>query len=251
MARTRTAGGLLALALLGAATTACGLSEALGLRGPERYTAACAVLVDGSGSAAAAPEGFDGREKLRTALPDFLAERECRTLAFAPITAASQGSECQEPELEMDPDADSTDDRDQLREVRRVIAMEQAERLLDCAQERDPGSDVLGALARVADAAPADAEAYHVLVVSDFAQHDASFVLGSTDLSTPEARAEAMDGLAADGRLPQLPAGTVVYPAGYGMRYSDDPAAYDDFDAFWRELLQERGEADVDLAYRQ
>ncbi|RKN46694.1 hypothetical protein [Streptomyces hoynatensis] len=241
---------LLAAAAL-AATGCDQLGQALGTD-VDRYTTACAVLVDGSGSGQEdAAHGFAAEEKLNVALPEFLRDLECRTLAFAPITRASAGSTCQQETLDLDPDARSTDDRDQLREVWRSVALDQARELLSCARNRQPGSDVLGALDRVGQAAPDGAEAFHILVVSDFMQADGSFQLHADQVQTPESRAGALDTLEAQGRLPRLPETTTVYPAGYGMRFSDDPAAYEGFDAFWSELLEERVKIDVSFDYRQ
>lgn len=247
----RVRAGLLAavLTLMTSFTTAgCAqIWEALGTD-PERYSAACALAVDGSGSAEAAPRGFGARAKLETALPDFLAETDCRTLAFAPITHASEGSLCQKDTLDLDPEADATSNRDQVRDDMRVVAQGLALELLDCARQHDSGSDVLGALARIADARPADGESFHILVVSDFVQWDAGLTLPAEDLTTADSRAAIIDELEAQGRLPRL-AGATVYPAGFGMRYSEQPDAYQDFEAFWTELLEGRVKANVDSAH--
>ncbi|WP_062212879.1 hypothetical protein [Streptomyces sp. NBRC 109706] len=241
------AGALAATAIVGVG--GCGaVGEALGTR-VDRYDTACALLVDGSGSGGDAPDGFDALAKLETALPAFLADLECRTLAYAPITRASEGSICQAEPIDLDPDADSTLERDDVRAAQRAVAGGRAVELLDCAREHSPGSDVLGALDRVSRSAPDDGEPFHVLVVSDFVQRDGSFVLPGEDLTTPESRAEVIDGLGDRGRLPELPA-TTVYPTGYGMRLSQDSDAYEDFDAFWTELLEGRVGADVDTGYQ-
>ncbi|MDT0318975.1 hypothetical protein [Streptomyces millisiae] len=252
--RRRALGAALPAATLAAAlvvgTTGCGaIGEALGTS-VDRYSAACAVVVDGSGSGDPAPEGFDAEVKLHTTLPDFLADLECGTLAFAPITSASQFSSCQAEEVELDPEGDPTLDREEVRAAQRAVAEGVATELLDCARTTQPGSDVLGALNRVSGSAPGDGEAFHILVVSDFIQSDVGSGLDEQDLTTPESRAAVIDGLAEQGRLPRL-ADAVVYPAGYGMRFSRQPADYADFDAFWTELLEGRADADVDDTYRR
>lgn len=241
--------GVATAAVTLAAGAGCGaVGDALGTS-VDRYDTACALLVDGSGSAEAAPEGFDAEAKLATALPDFLADQECRTLAYAPITRASQGSLCQAEPLDLDPDADATHDREDVRDTQRTIAGGRALELLECAREHEPGSDVLGALARAATSLPADGGPLLVLVVSDFVQRDGSFTLPDADLTTPESRAALLDDLAERGRLTRLP-GATVYPTGYGMRYDRDSDAYADFDAFWTELLEGRVGADVDTTYQ-
>ncbi|RMI29222.1 hypothetical protein [Streptomyces triticirhizae] len=250
--RTRRLAGLaVAATVAGAATAGCGaLGEALGTS-VDRYDAACALLVDGSGSGGEAPDGFDAEAKLASSLPDFLADRECRTLAYAPITRASEGSLCQAEPLDLDPDADATLDRDELRAAQRAVASGRALELLECAREHSPGSDVIGALDRVSTAAPEDGEAFSVLVVSDFVQRDSSFELPHEDLTTPESRAALIDDLAERGRLPDGLSGATIYPSGYGMRLSRDSDAYADFDAFWTELLEGRVGADVDPTYQR
>ncbi|UED87449.1 hypothetical protein [Streptomyces profundus] len=245
--RRLTAAALAATAL--AWTAGCGaVGDALGTR-VDRYDTACALLIDGSGSGGEAPDGFDARAKLETALPAFLSDLECRTLAYAPITRASEGSICQAEPIDLDPDADSTLERDDVRAAQQAVAGGRAVELLDCAREHSPGSDVLGALDRVSTAAPDGGDPFHVLVVSDFVQRDGSFTLPREDLTTRESRAAVIDGLGERGRLPELTA-TTVYPSGYGMRLSQDSDAYEDFDAFWTELLEGRVGADVDTGYQ-
>ncbi|TDC80101.1 hypothetical protein [Streptomyces hainanensis] len=247
--RTTLPAAALAAALTAGATGCGAVGQALGTS-VDRYSAACALLVDGSGSGVPAPEGFDAEAKLHSTLPDFLQDLDCRTLAFAPITGASQFSSCQAEGVDLDPDADSTLDRDDVRAAQRAVAEGVATELLDCARTTESGSDVLGALSRVADSAPEDGEAFHILVVSDFIQSNLEPGLTEQDLTTPESRAALIDLLAEQGRVPSL-ADAVVYPAGYGMWFSRDPEDYADFDAFWTELLEGRADADVDDAYRR
>ncbi|MEO3753745.1 hypothetical protein [Streptomyces sp. B6B3] len=254
--RAANRGAALLLAGVGAlcalCATGCGqVGEALGTSS-DRYATACAVVIDGSGSGQEGPEGFDAEEKLNTALPRFLQDRECRTLAFAPITLASEFSDCQQETLDLDPDAEATDDREEVRAAWRAVAAEQARDLLACARRQQPaGSDVLGALDRISHAAPGGDEPFDVLVVSDFIQWDRSFQLRANELTTAESRTAAIDELADQGRLPGLPDTTTVFPSGYGMRFSDDPAEYEGFDAFWTELLEERVNTHVSFDYRQ
>jgi hypothetical protein len=241
--------GAIVMATALAASGCSAVGEALGTS-TDRYQAACALVVDGSGSGEAPPEGFDARAKMLAALPDFLGGTECRTLTFAPITAASEGSVCQADPLDLDPDADARTGRDEVRAAQRAVAHGQAVDLLECAREHEPGSDVLGALDRISAAAPADGAPLHILVVSDFVQQDVELQLPDEDLSTAEARTALIDRIDGAGRLPAV-TGAVVHPVGFGMRYSEQPAAYADFEAFWTELLEGRVEADVDSTYRR
>lgn len=216
---------------------------------PSPYTLACGVVLDGSGSAAADPQGFDAAAKYKATLGDFLTDRKCGVLDFAPITKASLSSPCRYNAIDLDPDVSDNADRDRARATARIAALVQAKRMLECAQKHHPGSDVLGGLSVIAKARHAH-KAFDVLVVSDFDQGDANFRLGDQDLSTPESRTAAIDALLADHGTPQL-AGADLYPVGYGMSTRLRKAVdFPLFDAFWTQLLEKRIKAHVHSDYR-
>ena len=60
----------------------------------EALTTPCGLVIDGSGSAAAAKEGFDSEAKLKDTLGGFLTDQKCGTLDFAPVTRSSRSSSC-------------------------------------------------------------------------------------------------------------------------------------------------------------
>ncbi|GAA2260418.1 hypothetical protein GCM10010232_59490 [Streptomyces amakusaensis] len=235
----------LALVLPLTATVSCGLNDE-----PERHTRACGVVVDGSGSAAATKDGFDAEAKLRAKLEKFLADNECRTTYFAPITRVSQASKCQISEIDLDPDLPGTADRDRTRTALRAAALTGARKLLKCAQKEEPGSDVIGGLARIALSRPSGEDrSFSLLVVSDFQQNDPEFRLGRQDLSTGARREAAVDALLKSHDIPDL-AGTDIHPVGYGMKFDTKTSRYRQFDAFWTELLEGRMKARVHTTYR-
>ncbi|GLF96575.1 hypothetical protein [Streptomyces yaizuensis] len=238
----------LALALTGSlAATGCGVLEG---DEPERYTRACGVVLDGSGSGATTKTGFDARAKLKGSLERFLTGTGCGTLAFAPITQVSQSSKCQANQLELDPDLPGSEDREYFRGELRADALKEAGKLLTCAQRQSPGSDVVGGLARIAMHRPDSGKgSFAVLVVSDFEQNDPEFSIGKKDLSTEGGRAKAIGELLAAHGSPPL-AGMDIYPVGYGMKHRTKTSFYEQFDAFWTELLEGRLKADVHTTYR-
>jgi hypothetical protein len=229
----------------------CGAASACGsLSGePERYTQACGVVLDGSGSAAANPSGFGAKAKLEEKLTPFLSDNKCRKVSFGPITRVSQASTCQVGTVDIDPDLPDTADREQVRKQERVLALAAAEKMLACAQKQEPGSDVLGGLSRIAQDRPSGDGAFDVLVVSDFDHNDPEFRLGRQDLSTAAKRDGVIDDLLSTHGTPDLK-GADVYPVGYGMKYKTSVSRYQRFDAFWKELLEERVKAHVHTTYR-
>ncbi|MER7791568.1 hypothetical protein [Streptomyces sp. NPDC097640] len=236
----------LVLALAATAATACDAVS----NEPKRYSQACGVVVDGSGSAAATKTGFDAKAKLEATLNTFLSDNKCRKTSFAPITKVSQASKCQVSPLDLDPDTSKTADRDRTRKAMRAVALSSALKLLRCAQEQEPGSDVLGGLSRVALTKPSgDDDSFDVLVVSDFDQGDPDFRLGRQDLSTAASRGKTIDAFLKSHHKPEL-SGADIYPVGYGMKYGADTARYDQFNSFWTELLEGRVKARVHTTYR-
>jgi hypothetical protein len=232
---------------LAAATTACDAVS----NEPERYSQACGVVVDGSGSADATKTGFDAKAKLKATLDRFLKDRKCRRTSFAPITKVSQASKCQGSPLDLDPDGSKTADRDRTRTAMRAVALSNALKLLRCAQEQEPGSDVLGGLSRIALTKPSgDDASFDLLVVSDFDQGDPDFRLGRQDLSTAASRTKVIDDFLKSHGKPDL-SGADIYPVGYGMKYHTDTSRYGQFDDFWTELLEGRVKARVHDTYRQ
>lgn len=232
---------LAAVPLAGAVLLAC--SGCFWDRTPARYTAACGVVLDGSGSGTV----FNAEAKLKQYLDQFLRDRQCRTLSYAPITVNSGASKCTTPTRDLDPDADETTDRDALRNEERVQAAKEAETLLHCATVTDPGSDVYGALMRIGTTRPSATQPFYVLVDSDFVQADKTMWLGGENLSTAASRQAVSDRLTATG-LPAL-SGATVYPTGFGMSLQDTPGQYQQFKQFWTDLLQGRVKANVDYRY--
>ncbi|MDX3228442.1 hypothetical protein [Streptomyces sp. ME19-01-6] len=235
----------LVLALAATAATACDAVSGE----PKRYSQACGVVVDGSGSAAADKTGFDAEAKLKATLNTFLSDNKCRKTSFAPITKVSQASKCQVSPLDLDPDTSKTADRDRTRKAMRAVALSNALKLLRCAQDEEPGSDVLGGLSRIALTKPSDDDSFDVLVVSDFDQGDPDFRLGRQDLSTAASREKTIDAFLKSHHKPEL-SGADIYPVGYGMKYHTDTSRYDQFNSFWTELLEGRVEAHVHTTYR-
>ncbi|MGW6456741.1 hypothetical protein ACWF94_12595 [Streptomyces sp. NPDC055078] len=237
--------GLTAAALaLAVAATATACSEE-----PKRYDRACGIVVDGSGSAGSAPGGFDAKAKLKAKLDPFLKDSECRTAYFAPITRVSQASPCQVSPLDLDPDLSDTADRDRTRTSLRAVALSSALKMLTCAQKQEPGSDVIGGLSRIALSKKSPKEAFDVFVVSDFEQNDPDFKMGKQDLTTVASRKTIIDGLLSSHGTPAL-ADARVYPVGYGMRFRTNTARYQQFNAFWTEILEGRVKASVHTTYR-
>lgn len=246
--RTRRKGaGRLAAAL---GTTALLLTACDGMPGgSERLSADCAVVVDGSGSGADSKEGFRAQEKLKATLPRFLADKKCKYLSYAPITSASVASSCQVPRIDIDPDADTRSEREGLWTQTRFLAQKGAEKMLDCARERQPGSDVLGGLDRVSKV-PRDGDGtFHVLVISDFDQADPDFKLHKYELVTPAQRDDAVDALVTGRGLPELP-DTTVYRVGFAMRGGKTtPERADQMGQFWQQVLEKEVKVDVDDGY--
>lgn len=231
---------------LAAAGTACDAMS----NEPERYSQACGIVVDGSGSALDTKTGFDAEAKLTARLDTFLKDRKCRKTSFAPITKVSMASKCQVSPLDLDPDGSKTSDRDRTRKALRAVALSSATKLLHCAQKQEPGSDVLGGLSRIALTKPSgDDASFDVLVVSDFDQGDPDFRLGRQDLSTEASREKTADGFLKSHGTPEL-SGADIYPVGYGMKYHTDTSRYEQFNAFWTEVLEGRVKAHVHTDYR-
>jgi hypothetical protein len=217
--------------------------------GPERLSADCAVVVDGSGSGADNDDGFRAKEKLKATLPRFLADQKCKYLSYAPITSASVASSCQVPRIDIDPDDDRRAEREPLWAQTRALAAAGAEKMLACARERRPGSDVLGGLDRAAKV-PRDGDGtYHVLVVSDFDQADPDFKLSKYGLATQAQRDTAVNALVADRGLPELP-DTTVYRVGFAMRGGKTtPERVEQMGQFWQQVLEKEVKVDVDDGY--
>ncbi|MET9558875.1 hypothetical protein [Streptomyces tauricus] len=247
--RPRAAGRTAALAtaalLLSATTTAC---DGGPFSGPEHLSADCAVVLDGSGSGLDSDAGFRAKEKLQATLPAFLTDKKCKYLSYAPITSASEASSCQVARIDIDPDADKRPEREGLWKQTRVLAGAGAEKMLKCARDRQPGSDVLGGLARAADVPRADGT-FHVLVISDFDQSDPDFRLSRYELVTQPERDTAVEELV-DGRgLPDLP-DTTVYRVGFAMRGGKtNPERVEQMQQFWQQLLEKEVKVDVDDGY--
>ncbi|MFF0427881.1 hypothetical protein ACFYUJ_26120 [Streptomyces sp. NPDC004520] len=231
----------LAAVLLGAA----GCSSAK----PATLDAACAVVLDGSGSGSA-KKGFDAKAKLDATIVPFMKDQHCGTLAYAPITASSKASPCHVNDVDLDPPTQSTDDVEAIRQQSRVQAVREAYKMLTCAQKTNGGSDILGGIARAAEALPSGSGRRALLVVSDFEQFDPEFSLTAKSIATPDARTKSIDKLMESRGVPPL-SGMDVYPVGYGMNRQAKPSEFEPFDAFWTEILTGRGKARVHDDYRR
>lgn len=212
-----------------------------------RLTGRCGVALDGSGSGNA-KTGFNAGADVKRDLSDFLIDEGCRYLAFAPISGNSPYSSCHADQVDLDPDSTGAVDRTALRAGRRGDAVKQAQQMLGCirdslARNGPDGSDVVGGLKVLTDNRPtAGSGAYHVLVVSDFAQYDQDthFYLGSQRLDDPAVRKQIIDGWAKDDRLPDLKNATVT-ASGYQVLLHGTPHAKAGFTAFWQELMRRAG----------
>ncbi|MBQ0847270.1 hypothetical protein J8N05_03405 [Streptomyces sp. BH-SS-21] len=246
--RGRATGGTAALgtaALLLTLTTACDSGP---FAGPEHLSADCAVVLDGSGSGVDSDTGFRAKEKLKATLPTFLADKKCKYLSYAPITAASVASSCHVPRIDIDPDSDKRSEREGLWKQTRVLAGAGADKMLECARDRQPGSDVLGGLDRAAKVPRADGT-FHVLVISDFDQSDPDFRLSKYELGTQPERDTAVEELVSERGLPKLP-DTTVYRVGFAMRGGrTNPERVDQMQQFWQQLLEKEVKVDVDDGY--
>ncbi len=242
--RHRPTSGL--LALISAAAVLGGLTACTSA--PEALTTPCGVVIDGSGSGDATKNGFNAEAKLKAELLPFLEDQECGTVDFAPITYTSQISSCKVDRVDLDPPHKETTDQDSQRERARVRAAGEALEELKCARRERPGSDVWGALDRIASVMPSDGPDAKLLVVSDFEQADPEFSLGKADLTTPESRDKVIDSLVKERGVPAVK-GMTVYTVGFGMKFGDRPSEYEDFEAFWNEVLEGRAKADVDNSY--
>ncbi|QES47251.1 hypothetical protein DEJ50_04800 [Streptomyces venezuelae] len=230
------------------------LAALLGVAGcssgkPEALETSCAVVLDGSGSGSA-KDGFDAKAKLDATIVPFMKDRGCGTMAFAPITRSSKASRCRVNDVDLDPRTESTDDVAAIRQEAMTKAVLAARTMLKCAQETDSGSDILGGLARAAEALPSGDGPTAMLVVSDFEQADPEFNLSPESIATPEARTGAVEKLVGPRGVPEL-SGTDVYPVGYGMSRRAKPSEYEPFDAFWTEILERRAKARVHDDYRR
>ncbi|MFJ6982422.1 MULTISPECIES: hypothetical protein [unclassified Streptomyces] len=215
----------------------------------ERLSADCAIVVDGSGSGADTAKGFGAEEKLKSTVPKFLAGEKCRYVSYAPITAASVASSCQVARMDIDPDADKRSDRESLWKQTRVLAEAAARKMLTCARQRQPGSDVLGGLERAAKAPRDGKGTYHVLVVSDFDQSDPDFRLSKFELETAAQRDTAVDALVAGRGLPELK-DTTVHRVGFAMRGGRaSPERVEQMGQFWQQLLEKEVKVGVDDEY--
>ncbi|MFD6421106.1 hypothetical protein [Streptomyces sp. NPDC060198] len=215
---------------------------------PAPLTTACGVVVDGSGSGASSNEGFDAEGKLKATLLTFLDDEGCGTVDFAPITRASQSSSCRVEGVDLDPPHKETTDQESQRRKARNVAAGRSLEELKCARSQN-GSDVWGALDRIATTLPPDSSGAKLLVVSDFAQADPDFVLSMPKIASEEQRTEAVDSLVAERGVPGIK-GMNVYPVGFGMQFKAKPGQFEDFEAFWLEILEGRAKAHVHTDYR-
>ena len=201
---------------------------------PKRLTAPCGVVVDGSASGAR----LNVKQLLDGHIDDFLFDNKCRRVAFAPITAASEQSQCNKPEVDIDPDdLPAGADRDATRTDGRNQAKKAAQDMLTCAQQdQNAGSDVVGGLRRVVNERPKDQGIYRVLVLSDFAQNDRTMNLYRENLADRGRRAELIRKLSSMQRIPDL-SGVRLTIYGFAIKISNRPDKRGPFETFWTELI--------------
>jgi hypothetical protein len=226
---------LLVVALVGGSLSLSACSQQL--------TTPCAVVVDGSGSG----QRFDAKTRLDDRLPRFLRTHECGVLTFVPLTSSSEADTCTRVDLELDPDLPG--DRERIREGRRTKARADAQAVLECARQKNPRSDVLGALSRAVTQRPEGAGTYPILVVSDMLQHDVGVDLENDDLSSPAKRRAILSRLADDGRIPNMKGMSLeVTDRGRGIR-EQDPVRYSQITSFWNELFASRAAGAPEVEY--
>ncbi|WP_204070164.1 hypothetical protein, partial [Sphaerisporangium krabiense] len=123
-------------------------------------------------------------------------------------------------------------------------AYKQAEKtaadVLDCAKKEGateaPGSDVLGGISKAVGTRPEGTGAYHILVISDFAQSDSTVDLYHDSLA-PADREMIIARLNAKARIPDLSGTTITY-YGFGAGYAPSQAGRVALlRAFWAELV--------------
>ncbi|MFE4546098.1 MULTISPECIES: hypothetical protein [unclassified Streptomyces] len=208
----------------------------------------CGVVVDGSGSGTSDTTGVDVKKKLQQTLVPFLDDRHCSSLAYAPVTVSSWTSSCRHSPVDLNPKPVSdTSDPEVLRQRARITAINAAAEMLDCARGQN-GSDVLGALARIAQSLRENhgtaADGAAVLAVSDFEQADPEFRISKESLTTASERTKAVKKLLNGRKLPAL-RGMDLYTVGYGKSPTRKPSTYEGFDQFWTDILTTRAKAHV------
>ncbi|MGI5243280.1 hypothetical protein [Dactylosporangium sp. CA-139066] len=219
----------------------CGVGMTLGVAGcikaVSKLTTACGIAIDGSGSSSST-NGFNADQSIEQTVVPFLNKEDCRRVAFAPITDASQGSKCQPPTIDIDPDLGGNVDVRLARGKRRQDVLAAATELLKCIRADKPkGTDVLGGLSLLATRHPEGAGQYKLLVISDFLEEGPNGVLAKKDLHTEADRKKVMDQMGT--RIPDL-TGADMAVVGFGKLLSADARKYPDFNAFWNELLRNR-----------
>lgn len=212
----------------------------------------CGLVVDGSGSGTSDTAGVDVKKKLQQTLVPFLDARHCSSLAYSPVTKSSWTSSCRHSPVDLNPKpASDTSDPDVLRQRARVTAINAAVEMLDCARGQN-GSDVLGALARIAqtlrESQGTAADGASVLAVSDFEQADSEFHISKEPLATGAERTKAVNKLLSGRKLPAL-RGMDLYTVGYGKSPTRKPSTYEGFDQFWTNILTTRARAHVHHDY--
>jgi len=222
------------------AATGLLLTGITGCSHQQRLTGSCGVVVDGSQSGSAST-GFNAAKQLHDQLGIFLQNAGCRYVVFGPIDGASQQSICSEQELDMDPDLPGTTvNRQALQADGRAAAMKRALAMLSCARNdklsNSAASDVIGGLARIAQARPAGPGPYSVLVVSDFRNWASGLYLSRDNLATQASRAALINELASKDLVPDFH-GASVYTAGFGVLSSRNGTRYPDFRAFWTQFM--------------
>jgi hypothetical protein len=192
----------------------------------EKYTALCAVIVDGSSSGSL----FNAEKSLDAGVVKFLTDQRCGRVAFVPLNGRGEGSTCSEPILDLDP---GVGDPEIEIPPNRDKALEIAHRQLKCAAKEYDGSDVLGAFRRAARLRPQGQDAYSWLVVSDMIHTEKGVDLSKADLRTPESRRSLITSM--QPRIPNM-TGCHLFVTDMGEGISDSTFSTN-FANFWDELF--------------
>ncbi|MFI6324077.1 hypothetical protein ACIBG8_41585 [Nonomuraea sp. NPDC050556] len=208
-----------------------------------QWTTPCAVVLDGSGSGTK----LDVEGLMKERLGEFLVDKHCGAVAFAPITGSSGSSKCDIDSVVLDQAHQPGDDVAANRADALDVALEGAATMLACAQKDEyKASDILGGIDRAVGGRPPGDGVYEMLVISDFAQTDATMNLYKEKLDDKQRREELIAELKADARVPNL-SGTQITAYGFGKGFSKVPGRTNLLLAFWNELITGAGGPVLDL----
>ncbi|MDI1462834.1 hypothetical protein QEZ54_17805 [Catellatospora sp. KI3] len=208
-----------------------------------RLNGACGIAVDGSGSANASSRGFDAMKEAHNTVEKFLDQAGCRYVTFAPISTAPESIKCGAPTLDLDPDDNGAQlDTDQVRPQLRKQALDSVEGLYQCIvkTQGERSTDVLGGMRLLMRQRPTEDGEYRLLIISDFIDTTPPAPILGPDLVTPAGRGRIIASISS--RIPDLN-GSDVTRAGFGKLFSNDSTRMQALEAFWQEVVVNRGKA--------